>query len=84
MQYLSIFLVLFYVFGGAIGLVLYGTKIVLLDLKIVIPFSHNITTSLCCCNVDRFILVVVIMKYDYKLALNTIIIFLFMVSICKP
>jgi hypothetical protein len=47
-------------------------------------FSHNIVASLCCCNVDRFILAIAILRYKYKLALNTIVIKLFVVGTCKP
>jgi hypothetical protein len=72
-QYLLIFLVLFYVFGGVACLVLCGIKSVFLVLALVIPSSHNIVTSLCCCNVDSFILVIAILRYDYKPTLNTIV-----------
>ncbi len=60
-------------------LVLCGTKSALLASAIVIPFTHNIATSLYCCNVDHFIHVVAILRYDYKHALNIIV-----VGICKP
>jgi hypothetical protein len=84
MQCLSVFLVLFCVFTSATYLVLCGTKNALLVSAIVMPFSHNIATFLCCCNVDHFILAVAILKYDYKLVLNTVIKKLFMVGTCKP
>jgi len=83
-QYLSIFLVLFFVFGGAAYLVLCGTKSALLASIIVMPSSHNITTSLFCYSVDLFIPKVTILKYDYKLALNIVIKKLSMVGTCKP
>ncbi len=83
-QCLSIFLILFCVFISATYLVLCGTKSALLASTIIMPFSHNIATSLCCCNVDYFILIAAILKYDYKLVLNTIVRKLSMVSTCKP
>jgi hypothetical protein len=48
------------------------------------PSSHNIATSLCCCNVDCFILVVEILKYDCKPILNIIGKKLYVVSTYKP
>jgi hypothetical protein len=36
-------------------------------------FSHKIVTSLCCCNVDRVIPIMAILRYDCKVALNTIV-----------
>jgi hypothetical protein len=80
-QYLSVFHVLVYVFGGATYLVLCGTEITLLALAIVILFSHNIIASLCYCSVDCFILTITILRYDYKPALN-IIVKLSMVGTC--
>ncbi len=56
----------------------------LLAFAVAMPSSHKIAASLCCCNVDHFILGVVILKYDYKPALNTIINKLSMVGTCKP
>ncbi len=82
-QYLSIFLVSFCVFGG-IACFVFCTKSALLASVVVIPSSHNITTSLCCCSVDRFILVVATLRYECKLAINTIVKKLFVVDICKP
>jgi hypothetical protein len=83
-QYLSIFLVLLYVFGSDACLVFCGTKSVFLALTIVIPSSHNIVASLCYCSVDCFIPVITILKYDYKPTLNTVINKLFVVGTCKP
>jgi hypothetical protein len=51
---------------------------------IIMPSSHDIVASLYCCNVDYFIPPIVILKYDYKPTLNTIIKKLFMVGTCKP
>ncbi len=84
MQYLSIFPILLYVFGGVTCLIVCGTKSAILSAVVVMPSSHNIAISLCYCNVDLFIPVVAILKYDCKFALNTIVIKLFMVGICKP
>jgi len=83
-QYFSVFLVLFYVFGGATCLVFCGTESALLTSTIVIPFSDNIVASLCCCNVDYFIHVVAILRYDCKPALNIMVKKLFVVGTCKP
>jgi hypothetical protein len=71
------------VFNGVTCLVLYGIDNALLAFAIVMPSLHNIATSLCC-SVDRFILVVVILRYDCKPILNIIIKKLSMVGICKP
>jgi hypothetical protein len=65
-------------------LILCGINNALLAFAIVIPSSHNIVASLCYCNVDRFILVIVIPRYDCKHVLNTIVKRLFVVDICKP
>ncbi len=54
-QCLSVFPVLLCVFAGATCLILCGIDSAFLASIIVIPFSHNITASLCCCSVDRFI-----------------------------
>jgi hypothetical protein len=83
-QCLSIFLALLCVFVGATYLVLCGIDNALLAYVVVIPSSHNIVASLCCCNVDYFILVVAILKYDCKPVVNTIVRKLFMVNISKP
>jgi hypothetical protein len=83
-QYLLIFPVLLYVFGSDAYLVLYGIENVLLVSTIVIPSSHNITPSLCCYSVDRFILTIKIPRYDYKPTLNKVVKKLFVVSTCKP
>jgi hypothetical protein len=72
------------VFVGAACLVFYGTDNALLVSIVIIPFSHNITASLCYYNVDHFILAIIIMKYDCKLALNIVVRKLSMVDICKP
>ncbi len=63
---------------------LYGTKSALFAFIVVMPSSHNIATSLCCCGVNLFILVVVILRYDYKPALNMVVKKLFVVGTCKP
>jgi hypothetical protein len=81
---LSIFLVLFCVFASATYLVFYGTNNALLAFVVVIPSSHNIVASLCYCSVDRFNHVVVILRYDYKPVLNTIVKKLFVVGTYKP
>jgi hypothetical protein len=65
-------------------LVLYGIDSAFLVSIVVIPSSHNIVTSLCCYSVDHFILVVAILKYDYKPVLNTIVIKSSVVGSCKP
>jgi hypothetical protein len=53
-------------------------------LAVIMFSSHNIAISLCCCNVDRFILIVTIMKYDCKPALNTIVKKMYLVGTYKP
>jgi len=68
-----------YLFGT-----LFGIDNALLVSIVVMPFSHNIVASLFCCNVDCFILVVAILRYDYRLALNTIVRKLSMVGTCRP
>ncbi len=78
------FLALPCVFGGATYLVFCGTKNALHVLAIVSFFSHNIATSLYCCNVDRCIPTIIILRYDFKPNLNIIVKILFMVGICKP
>jgi hypothetical protein len=40
---------------------------------VIMSFSHNIAASLCCCSVDHFIPPIVILRYDYELALNIIV-----------
>jgi hypothetical protein len=82
MQCLSIFHVLFFL--STTYLIFCGIDSALLASAIVIFFSHNIIASLCCYNVDCFIPVVVILKYDCKLILNTIVRKLSMVGTCKP
>ncbi len=68
-----VFFILPCVFGGAFSLLFYDIeKNVLLTLAVVIFFSHNITTSLCC-SVDCFILVIVISRYDCKPTLNIVV-----------
>ncbi len=62
MQYLLVFPILFYGFGGVVRLVLCGTKNVLFVSIIIIPSSHNNIASLCCCSLDRFILKIAILK----------------------
>jgi hypothetical protein len=83
-QCLSIFLILLCVFIGVTCLVLCGIDNALLAFIVVMPFSHNIATSLCCYNVDHFILVVAILKYDCKPTLNTILKKRKVVSTYKP
>jgi hypothetical protein len=83
-QCLSIFLILLCVFAYAACLVLCGTNSTFFAFVIVIPSSNNIATSLCCYNVDNFILIVQILGYDCKPVLNTIVRKLYMVGICKP
>jgi hypothetical protein len=84
MQYLLIFHILLCVFGDDACLILYGTKSVFLISTIVILSSHYIITSLCCYIVDHFILIVTILRYDYRFALNIIIHKLYVVGTCKP
>jgi protein-S-isoprenylcysteine O-methyltransferase Ste14 len=84
MQNLSIFLVLFYVFGGVAYFVLCGTYSAFLASTVIVPSSHNIVASLCYWSVNHFILVVTILMYDYKPTLNIIVRKLFMIGICKP
>jgi hypothetical protein len=74
----------YYFFGGATYLVLCGTKNELLVSTVIIPFSHNIVASLCYCNVDCFIPVVRILKYESKFALNIVIKMLYVVGTYKP
>jgi hypothetical protein len=83
-QYLLIFFALLYVFNGVAYFVFYGIDNAPLALAIIIPSSHNIVASSCYWNVNNFILVVTILKYDCKLALNTTIKKLFVVGTCKP
>jgi hypothetical protein len=78
------FVNLSYIFGGATCFVFYGTNSALLALAIVFPSSHNIVASLCYWNVDCFIHVVVILRYDCKFAPNTIVRKLSMVGTCEP
>ncbi len=51
-QYLLVFLVLLYVFGSGACLIYFGIESTLLAFAVVMPSSHNIATSLCCCNVE--------------------------------
>jgi hypothetical protein len=83
-QYLLVFLVLPCVFGATTCLTFCGTKSAFFASAILIHSSHNIAASLCCCNVDCFIPIVVILRYDYKPTLNTIVRKLSMVGTCKP
>jgi protein-S-isoprenylcysteine O-methyltransferase Ste14 len=80
----NVFHVLFYVFAGTACLIFYGTNNALLASTSVIPSSHKIVTSLCYCNVDHFIFVVTIMRYDYKPVLNILVKKLSVVGKCKP
>jgi len=81
---LSIFHVLLCVFVGTTCLIFYGTNSALLYFAIVIPSSHNIVTSLCCCNVDHFILAITILRHDYKPIVNIVVRKLFVVGTYKP
>jgi len=83
-QFLSVFRVLLCVFVGTTCLVLCGTESAFFASQVVMPSSHNIAASLCCCNVDHFIPIVVILRYDYKPALNIIVKKLYVVGNCKP
>ncbi len=74
---------LIYVFVSITCLILCGTNNTLLASVIVVPSSHNIVASLCC-NVDRFIPTIAILKYDYELALNIVVQKLYMVGNFKP
>jgi hypothetical protein len=71
-------------FVGATCLVLYGTESALLASIVVMPFSHNLVASLCCCSVNRFISTEAMLKYYYKPVLNTIVQKISMVGTCKP
>jgi len=82
-QCLLVFLVLLCVFDGIACLIFCGTYNTLFASTIVIPFSHNIAASLCCCNVDHFIPIVVILKYDCKHALNIVVRKLYVIGTCK-
>ncbi len=84
MQYLSVFVILLYVFACVGCLVFCGIESALLIFAVVMLSSHNIITFLCYCNVDCFIPEVVVLRYDYKPTLNTIITKLSMVGTCKP
>ncbi len=84
MQRLLVFPELLCVFASTACLILYGIDSALFAFVVVIPSSHNIVASLCCCNVDHFILAIAILRYDCKPTLNIVIITLSMVGICKP
>jgi hypothetical protein len=47
-------------------------------------FSHNIPTSLCCCNVDLFITSIIILKYNCKPIIHIVVKKLFVVSTYNP
>jgi len=83
-QYLSVFPVLFYVFGGVAYLILCGIESALLASVVVMFSSHNIVASLCYYSVDLFILEIIIMKYDCKPTLDIVVKKLSMVGVCKP
>jgi len=83
-QCLLTFPIVLCVFAGTAYLIFYGTNSALLASTIIIFFSHNITASLRCYNVDHFILVVAILRYYYKIVLNAIIKKISMVGTCKP
>ncbi len=68
-----------YLFGTLVGI-----DNALLVSIVVMPSSHNIIASLCYCTIDRFILVVAILRYDYRPTLNTIVRKLSMVGTCRP
>jgi hypothetical protein len=84
MQCLLVFPVLLCVFVGNVYLVLCGTESAFLTSAVVMPCSHNIAASLCCCSVDHFIPIVAILGYDCKPVLNTTIRKLYVVGTCKP
>jgi hypothetical protein len=63
---------------------LWYTKSAFFAFAVVMHFSHHIDAFLCYYSVDLFIRAVAIMRYDCKLALNTIAKKLSMVGICKP
>ncbi len=67
-----------YVFAGDVCLIFYGIDNALLAFVVIMSSSHNIVTSLCCCSVDHFIPIVVILKYDCKPTLKDV------VDTCKP
>ncbi len=73
MQCLLVFPILLCVFVGTTYVICCGIDNALLASVVAIPFSHNIVTSLCYYNVDYFILIVIILRYDCKLVLNTIV-----------
>jgi hypothetical protein len=83
-QNLSVFPVLLHVFGGATCFVLYVTNSALLVSRVVIPSSHNIVVSLFYWSVNYFIPIVAILKYHFRLALNIVVMKLFVVGTCKP
>jgi len=83
-QCLSIFPVLLYVFTSATYFVFCGTQSALLASVVIMSSSHNIVASLCYCIVNYFILAIVIMRYDYKLALNIVVKKLFVIGTYKP
>jgi hypothetical protein len=83
-QCLLVFLILFCVFAHVACLVLCGIESAFLAFVLIMPFPHNIATSLCCYNDYHFILVVIIMKYNCKPILNIIVKKLFVVGTCKP
>jgi hypothetical protein len=74
---------LLYVFTNGVCLVFCGTDSALLVFVVVMPSSHNIATSLCYI-VGHFILAIVIIRYDYKLIVNTVVRTLFVVGTCRP
>ncbi len=73
----------YFVFSLVLHLWYSSTKSALLASIVVMFSSHNISTSLCCCSVDHFIHVVIILRYDCTPVLN-IVRKLSMVGICKP
>jgi hypothetical protein len=75
---------LYCVFVSVVYLVLCGIENALLTFAVIMPSSHNIFVSLCCCSVDHFIPMVTILRYDCKHALNTIIKTLSVVGTYKP
>jgi len=82
-QCLLVFLALLCVFTSIACLMFGGINNAFLASTIIIPSSNNIATSLCY-NVDRLILVVGILRYDCKFALNIVVRKLSMVGTCKP
>ncbi len=74
---------LLYVFINGVCLVFCSTDSALFVFVVVMLSSHNIAASLCYI-VGHFILAIVIIIYDCKLVINTVVRTLFVVGTCKP